>query len=44
MQGQTKDETKCKTHTGIIEFYYIVWRGTTTRAARAKERRRVGGW
>lgn len=40
---QTKDETKCKTHTGIIEFYYIVWRGTTTRAAGAKEKGRKAG-
>lgn len=23
----TTDETKCKTHMRIIEFYYIVWRG-----------------
>lgn len=34
----TKDETKCKTHMRIIEFYYIVWRGTHTLAHMQQQR------
>lgn len=35
MLRATKGETKCKTHMRIIEFYYIVWRGTHTHTAAA---------